>query len=267
MSANWLYQAESSDELLQEVLLLEQNWQYVFSLNEIEEQLAAHVSYLKNIDHSDLNPSDRFYALLDVIFDELAFSGPGMQTIPESSLANVSYCIMHRTGNYLSMSVVLAYLLKQLGFDASIAEVEEQIGLVIKLSNSELIVVDALSGGCEYLISSDDVRDSMTNEIATFAKPIPTDEIVKILLTEQKIFMLEEGFLEEALNCVETLMELLPEDPYERRDRGLVLQQLECDKWAKDDFDYFIKACPNDPMTMFLKMQMDDLHGQLETIH
>lgn len=267
MSANWLYQASQSEELLEEIVSFEQNWQSNFSLGEVQQQLAKHLEYLQNTETSGLSETDRFYTILDVIFDELAFSGPGLQLIPESFLSNVSYCVMHRTGNYMSMSVVLNYLLQQLGYDSFIAEVEEQLGLVVKLSNSELIVIDALSGGCEYLISSDDVRESMTNEIATFANKIPTDEVVKIILTEQKINMLEEGHLEDALNCVETLMELLPEDPYERRDRGLVLQQLECDHWAKDDFDYFIKACPNDPMALFLKMQIDDLHALHETIH
>jgi regulator of sirC expression with transglutaminase-like and TPR domain len=270
MSANWLYtanQSSQSEQLLHELIKFEQNWQHEFLLSDIELQLKQHLAFLSDLPLPEGNESDRFYATLDAIFDELAFSGPGLQSIPESSLSNVSYCVMHRTGSYLSMSVVINYLLQQLGYHAFIAEVEGQLGLVVKLSNSELIIIDALSGGCEYLISSDDVRESLTNEIATFAQIIPTDELIKILLTEQKLNMLEEGFLEEAFNCVETLMQLLPEDPYERRDRGLVLQQLECDQWAVEDFDYFIKACPNDPMAMFLKHQIDDLNGLHETIH
>lgn len=267
MSANWLYQAEQSDDVLKQVILLEQNWQDEFALADIEMALEEYLATLVEKQDHSLNTSDRFYAILDVIFDELAFSGPGLQALPESSLSNISYCIMHRTGSYISMSLVLCYLLRGIGFDAFIAEVEEQVGLVVKLSNSELVVVDALSGGCEYLISSDDVRDSMTNEIASFAQKIPFDELIKAVITDQKITLLEEGFLEEAFNCVETLMQLLPEDPYERRDRGLVLQQLDCDQWAKDDFDYFIKACPNDPMALFLKLQIDDLNRQVETIH
>ena len=51
--------------------------------------------------------------------------------------------------------------------------------------------------------------------------------------------MLDEGLYVEALKCVECLMELLPEDPYERRDRGLVLNQLDCEAWAKGRFGLF----------------------------
>lgn len=266
MSANWLYQNDTPDNVLKEILLLEQSWQDVFTLEMLEDTLADQCLFLHEKMPKDLPLAEQFYAALDLIFDELAFSGPGFQALPESSLSNVSYCVMHRTGNYISMAVVLCYLLQKCGFNAFIAEVEQHIGLVVKLSNSELVVVDAVSGGCEYLISSDDTRESMTNEIASYAKPIPAEEIVKAVIAEQKVNLLEEGFLEEALNCVETMMQLLPEDPYERRDRGLVLQQLDCDKWAKDDFDYFIKACPNDPMAIFLKLQIDDLN-QLDTIH
>jgi len=267
MSANWLYESDTPDDLLETLISLEKNWQDVFEVEQIHSQLDEHVAMLSTRLKSSKSKIQNLYTAIDSLFDELAFSGSGLQLLPDSSLNSVSFCVMHRTGNQLSMSVVIRYLLKKLGFNAFIAELSNEIALVVKLSNSELIVMDVMSGATEYLISSDDVKTSLVNEIASFAKEIPNDEIIKEILTEQKIAYLEEGLLKQALLCVETLMDLLPEDPYERRDRGLVLQQLDCGPWAKDDFDYFIKACPNDPMAMFIKLQLEESSQLQQTIH
>jgi regulator of sirC expression with transglutaminase-like and TPR domain len=267
MSANWLYESDKPDDLLREVILLESNWQDEFFIDDIELQLAELTAHLSaSIDKSE-PVQEQLYQAVDCLIDELAITGPGLQDLPESSLANLSFCIMHRTGNEMTLAVLFRYLLRQLGFNALIAELEEGMALVIRLSSSELIILDALSGATEYLISNDDVKNSLVSDIAAYAKEIPHDELVKTLISDQKLALLDEGMFEEALTCVETLMDLLPEDPYERRDRGLVLNQLDCGKWAKDDFDYFIKACPNDPMAMFIRLQLEEQNHIVETIH
>ena len=174
---------------------------------------------------------------------------------------------MHRTGNEITLSVIFCHLLKSLGFDALISDLNEGVALAVRLSSSEIVLIDAISGATEYLISNDDVKSSLVSDIAQYAKPLEQEELLKLLLTEQKLALLEEDMFEQALFCVEVLMELLPEDPYERRDRGLVLNQLDCGKWAKEDFDYFIKACPNDPMAMFIRMQLEEQSQMVATIH
>ncbi len=267
MSANWLYESNKSDDLLKEVIQLESNWQSEFNVIDIEQQLVElSDSLLAVIDKSE-PVQEQLYSAVDCLIDELAVTGPGLQNLPESSLSSLSFCIMHRTGNEMTLAVLFRYLLKQVGFNALIAELEEGMALVVRLSSSELIILDALSGATEYLISNDDVKNSLVSDIAAYAKEIPHEELVKTLISDQKLALLDEGMFEDALTCVETLMALLPEDPYERRDRGLVLNQLDCGKWAKDDFDYFIKACPNDPMAMFIRLQLEEQSHIVETIH
>jgi hypothetical protein len=56
---------------------------------------------------------------------------------------------MHRTGNEMTLAVLFRYLLRELGFNALIAELEEGMALVVRLSSSELIILDALSGATE----------------------------------------------------------------------------------------------------------------------
>lgn len=266
MSVNWLYPTEESHDTLVEAIVLEQKWQQEFTLEALFAALDGYVEELE-VFTENKQGQEELYQVVDHLFEKLAFGGAGLQYLPESSLNNISYCIMHRTGSALSLSTVACYLMNKIGFDAFLAEIDDCFALVVKLSATELFIVDVMSGAVEYIISNDDVRESLVSEVSSFAKKIPDDILLKDILTEQKIACLEEGFLPEALAIVEALMQLLPEDPYERRDRGLVLSQLECEHWAKDDFDYFIKACPNDPMAMFIRMQLEEQGNRIQTIH
>ena len=267
MSATWLYQSLDSFNCVEQTLVHEQKWQREFELSSIFSELSRLKTQLEEQSYNQLSKRDALYQIIDFLIDEVGFTGPGLQALPESSLSNLSFCIMHKTGNEVTLAVVFCYLLKNLGFNAMISDLSEGIVLAIKLSNSEIVLVDAMSGATEYLISNDDVKSSLVSDIAHYAKPLANDELVTLLLSEQKVALLEEDMFEQALVCVEVLMELLPEDPYERRDRGLVLNELDCGQWAKDDFDYFIKACPNDPMAMFIRLQLEEQSPIVATIH
>lgn len=267
MSANWFLSLDKSSDLLFEIVELEQNWQQDITLDEVSESLSHCVEFLRQYTKDKKLNQHVLYEVVDAIYDELAFSGPGLQQLPDSALGSLGYCVIARTGNHISLGIVVSHLLEALGFKSYLAELEDDVSLVVMLNNAEMVVIDPTSGSSDYLITSDDMNESFVSGLASFAKPVPKDELVKEVVAEQKVCLLAEGLLEEALACVETMMEMLPEDPYERRDRGLVLQQLDCDKWAKDDLDYFIKACPNDPMASFFKMQMEEQVLPIHTIH
>ncbi len=267
MSVNWLYKPSQNKSLIRLVLEHEQNWLEQYSIEQVEQELAQLLDVLVGKKQTNLSDQDNLYKLIDVLIDEIGFTGPGLQMLPESALSNLSFCIMHRTGNELTLAIVFCYLLSKLEYKAMLSDVDDGIALVVQLTHSEYIVIDPLSGVTEYLISQQDVKEHLTNEISRYANPYDLDELLKIVLTDQKLAMLDEGLYVEALKCVECLMELLPEDPYERRDRGLVLNQLNCEAWAKEDLDYFVKACPNDPMASFIRLQLEEQHNMVDTIH
>lgn len=267
MSANWLFKQQEESDVLAELLELEQKWQAQFSAAEVEQQMQLLVEDIDARLERNQPIQSQVYQLIDILLDEVSFSGPGMQALPESSLSNVSFTIMYRTGNELTLSLVYSQIMQRLGINGYVSNTPEGVGLIVKISSSELLLVEPSSGASEYLISNDDVKSSLVSDIASYAKPMDNDELVKMILTEQKLTLIEEGLFQQALACVETLMEILPDDPYERRDRGLVLNQLNCGSWAKDDFDYFVKACPNDPMAMFLRTQIEEQLQMVETIH
>ncbi|WP_342807464.1 tetratricopeptide repeat protein [Alteromonas sp. M12] len=59
-----------------------------------------------------------------------------------------------------------------------------------------------------------------------------TEEILVRLLHNLKASYIREENYQMALRAVDLLIELCPDDPYERRDRGFLLHQLECPQVA-----------------------------------
>jgi regulator of sirC expression with transglutaminase-like and TPR domain len=66
--------------------------------------------------------------------------------------------------------------------------------------------------------------------------------------------------------AVELLVNLCPNDPYERRDRGFLLHQLDCTQVAIADYQYFIRKCPKDPATQLLQAQLQQLSEQVPDV-
>ncbi|WP_439243638.1 SirB1 family protein [Lonepinella sp. BR2474] len=52
-------------------------------------------------------------------------------------------------------------------------------------------------------------------------------------------------------------------EPYERRDRGLVLAQMGAYHAAVEDLQYFIEQCPEDPTAFMLMAQLPDIKKEL----
>jgi regulator of sirC expression with transglutaminase-like and TPR domain len=79
-------------------------------------------------------------------------------------------------------------------------------------------------------------------------------------------FMREEQF-EKALLCSELSLLSTPEDPYQVRDRGYILHKLDCFAAAKEDYQYFIEQCPDDPAIELIQIQMKALGEEPIVIH
>lgn len=77
-----------------------------------------------------------------------------------------------------------------------------------------------------------------------------------------KMSLTQEGRLEDILRLIEYRLSLQPDDPYEIRDRGMVLATMECYQAAIEDLTYFIDQCPDDPSAVMLKMEIPALEKQ-----
>lgn len=95
-----------------------------------------------------------------------------------------------------------------------------------------------------------------------FLKIAEQEELLERLETVLKMSLTREGKFEDILRLIEYRLAEQPDDPYEIRDRGMVLASLECYQAAIDDLNYFIDQCPDDPSAVMLKMEMPSLERQ-----
>ncbi|MDH2997640.1 hypothetical protein A1D22_07910 [Pasteurellaceae bacterium LFhippo2] len=89
-------------------------------------------------------------------------------------------------------------------------------------------------------------------------------ELLERLETVFKMALTREGRYEETLRLIEYRLAYDPQDPYEIRDRGMVLASMDCYQAAYDDLSYFIDQCPDDPSAMVLKLEMSSLEKQIK---
>ncbi|MGV6988919.1 SirB1 family protein [Testudinibacter sp. P80/BLE/0925] len=68
--------------------------------------------------------------------------------------------------------------------------------------------------------------------------------------------LIREERTDEALRYINERLKLNPKNPYEIRDRGLVMATLGCTKEAVADFRFFVQRCPTDPMADLLRDQI-----------
>ncbi|AKO45275.1 SirB1 family protein [[Haemophilus] ducreyi] len=81
-------------------------------------------------------------------------------------------------------------------------------------------------------------------------------ELLERVETVFKMVLTREGKYEQTLRLIEYRLAENPDDPYEIRDRGMVLASMDCYQAAYDDLSYFIDQCPDDPSAAILKSEV-----------
>lgn len=95
------------------------------------------------------------------------------------------------------------------------------------------------------------------------AEPFELLERVEMLF---KMALTKEKRFEETLRLIEHRLLFSPEDPYEIRDRGMILASMDCYQAAYEDLSYFIDQCPEDPSALMLKNDMRGLEQKCKEI-
>lgn len=258
-------------ELLPEVVYYEHQW----DANEQEQQTLSLVGgiteQLRNFMYEqgyngEQQPGlDQLNDALDCFYLDLTFSSTS-QEVPESMLNSVSYVVRFHTGESLSMSILLNHILNCLGFDCSVVVIDHELMLKVALSKSQIVIIDALSGEQHTHELSERVS-VLPNQQSLNYRVLDKGSLLHIYLTQQKMAFTNELQFDKALYCIEMLIETMPDDPYQRRDRGFVLHQLDCFEHARNDFEFFIDQCPEDPAAQLLKMQLEDFESPVNTVH
>jgi regulator of sirC expression with transglutaminase-like and TPR domain len=215
--------------------------------------------------------SDSFQKLIEFFYVELAFSGEEKHYF-SSQYSSLNYVLDYRTGIPVSLAIVFKSMANALGFEVYGVNFPGHFLLKCHFSQDQMIYLDPLTG---KQLTRDDLESlyfSILHEMEDEKMPeealqqASSDETIVRLLHNLKASFINEKNYPDALTAVEVLVNLCPNDPYERRDRGFLLHQLDCTQVAIADFQYFIRQCPKDPATQLLQAQLQQLTEQAPAV-
>ncbi|CAM4119888.1 tetratricopeptide repeat protein [Pseudoalteromonas ostreae] len=208
---------------------------------------------------------DRFDALVDMFFTQWLFSVSSLK-VPEYTLNSFSYMLSMRSGSETTLGILLCHLLNHAGFDANVTINNSEINVHVAISDEEGYLLEPSSGQQSWYIIPENASEENGDEQEPL-ELIFDEEVYKLYLAQQKWAFISSNKFGHALSCVEMLMELIGDDPYERRDRGYLLNQLDCPKMARDDLQFFIDECPDDPAIDIIQHQLEELEDNHKTHH
>ncbi|MGS2721231.1 SirB1 family protein [Paraglaciecola aestuariivivens] len=214
-----------------------------------------------------------FNRLVQFFYVELAFSGEEKHYFT-SQYSSLDYVLDYRTGIPVSLAIVFSFIARALGFDVHGVNFPGHFLIKCVITPQHSIYLDPLSGKqlsrCDlealyFSILQEMEGEKMPEEALDKAS---CDETIVRLLHNLKASFINEKNYADALKAVEVLVNLCPNDPYERRDRGFLLHQLDCTQVAIADYQYFIRQCPKDPASQLLQAQLQQLSEQAPaTLH
>ncbi|WP_448550354.1 tetratricopeptide repeat protein [Thalassotalea fusca] len=154
-------------------------------------------------------------------------------------------------------AIVLRHIIEQAGLEADIVYVPEKVMVRIICDDVYTIIFDPISGESLNWQELDERMAELGGDPSqVYLSTMDKRSVILKHLTSLKTALIQEQVFDKALICVDLLIALRPEDPFERRDRGYLLHQLDCFKVAYDDYQYFVQQCPKDPAAQLLKKQL-----------
>lgn len=222
------------------------------------------------IDSSGNTPED-FYRFIQFFYLQLAFSGDEKHYFScQQSLIN--QVLDYRTGIPVSLAIVFQSMGKTLGFDVCGVNFPGHFLLKCRFAHHPDMYLDPLTGRQLSWADLESMYFTILQEVDD--EKMPEEALVEAgcgetivrLLHNIKASYINEKRYANALKAVELLVCLCPNDPYERRDRGFLLHQLDCTQVAIADYQYFIRKCPEDPATQLLQAQLQQLSEQVPAV-
>lgn len=223
-------------------------------------------SKLSNFKVSD---KEKLSALLDHLYHEQGYKGD-WETFFNVDNTHMSQVLLKRKGIPMTLGIVLLTFLEHAGFEAK--GICFPSGFILQVNcENEVVYIDPFLGEFQTWAQLEvKVRGHLGNHVKLTLDMLSVDThkvVTKRLLNIMKAAYLNENSFELALLCSDILLRIDPKDVYERRDRGFLFQQLNCVNLAVNDFEFFIKKFPEDPIVSTLKKQIIEMQMNKPVIH
>ncbi|MGJ8678979.1 SirB1 family protein [Paraglaciecola sp.] len=222
---------------------------------------------------SPLRNLSSFQKFIRFFYVEMAFSGDEKEHFStQHNLLN--QVIDYRTGIPVTLAIIFKDLARRLEFEVYGVNFPGHFLIKCIIDSKTNIYLDPLNGKVLsradlkrlYFAILNEVEDEIMPEEALNSASC-SETIIRLLHNLKASFIKNKSY-SQALDAVQLLVELCPNDPYERRDRGFLLHQLDCTQVAIADYQYFIRKCPEDPSSQLLQAQLQQLAEEIpKTLH
>lgn len=213
------------------------------------------------------NPLEQVESLINMLFiDNMLIDNP--KALWPSIAFKIEDGLGYKLISPILKAVLIRHVFEQCDFDADIVFIPEKVMVRVSCDDVYAIIFDPISGesidGMQLDARLDDLEgDPLNAELNSMSH----DTLIVEHITALKNTLMHEMKFDQALKCVDILLGLRPDDPFERRDRGFLLHQLDCFKVAYDDYQYFVDKCPKDPAAQLLKLQLENITVTDSVLH
>ena len=213
-----------------------------------------------------------FERLRNYFYQQLAFSGDSKNFFA-ARYNLLDEVLQYRTGIPVTLAIVFCQIGNAIGLKMQGVNFPGHFLVRFQVSDSKVLFIDPLNGDC---LSWQQLEKSYFSVLGEQAEPEMPLEVLEPTGCEQTIMRLlqnlKASFINEqkyhfALSTIDILLSLCPDDPFEIRDRGFLLHQLDCPKVAAADYEFFVQRCPKDPSTEILRAQIQKLREKVVTQH
>ena len=192
--------------------------------------------------------AERLAQLNGFLFEEQGFVGNrSVYDDPRNSYLNE--VLERRTGIPITLAVLHIEVARRLGL--RVEGVNFPGHFLARHVGESALLIDAFEGRfvtaeeCAVRLRAT-LGDDATLERHHLARATPKQILARILRNLKNIHA-RAGELDTALGCCDRILLLLPDDPSELRNRGLVYEGLEAFTAARADFERFLELAPDDP--------------------
>lgn len=213
----------------------------------------------------DWTTEDRIHQLLQLVYGDWGFHCDPDNYFYARNLY-LPYVLEYHEGMPVSLGAIVLYLADAL--DLPIYPVNFPTQLILRAEvNDEVAFIDPWDG--RYI--SQEKLQQLYEGAFGFGAQIQPEELdradLNLLYSRfqqlAKNALIREEHNEMAFRYIESLNHGA-EDPYNIRDRGLVLAQMGAYSAALKDLEYFVDKCPQDPTSALIRTQLLELQGEIE---
>lgn len=236
---------------------------------ESEAQLRAQMGHLVRKARREISPDwaleDRIHHLLQLVYGDWGFHCDPDNYFYARNLY-LPYVLEYHEGMPVSLGAIVLYLAEALDLPIYPVNFPTQLILRAEVEN-EVAFIDPWNGN---YISQERLQQFYEGAFGFGAK-IKSHDLeraeINVLYSrfEQlaKNALIREEHNDMAFRYIESLIDR-SNDPFDIRDRGLVLAQMGAYRAALKDLEFFVDKCPQDPTSGLIRTQLLELKGEIE---